>query len=604
MEYDEDWAANLLANMAGLAEVAGEEEAVRTQSLALAAQAESEPDILRVEHILREAFRGRTPTSRLLRQVRSLLLGDPYVGPEYFHFGEHDGTAPQRLRAKRVSYAVNAALGMSSPPAGGVFERRLVRIDDAWWRLGESGSWARHPKGKEDVHTYITDAYKESPKFLVAGSQKDYKALPGDEGTDSMISEAYSRIAEYARPPALREGRMDYADRWKPFDLLTGEKPPDLSVPLKDVVLEIDAAGDIAVREHDTRRFFQLVRDYSWADGDTDAPLFAGYMADLARGNEYGRHQAMIALGQIACGENPWQKVVMLIGSRRTGKSVFSGLCEALAGGPHACVELTLKGLSNKFVAPQMAGCALVQFDEVGARPTGGQARDAYTDGLLYLKKLVGGDKLEGRNMYTTQNEKFSMAGVNVLMTSNDPPRFAGDLEGDAGAWEDRIYPIPFVTETPPGSRNPNLLAQMLAAELPAIAAQAIEYWATSQERLTGVYELDARAQGLLVQIAVSDFRFGLDALSEEQGSVVSTPTLRALAALALGFDDLGQVTQQLYRKFRGAVLTRFPDATPDAWTRIAGRSVRGIGNIAVTDARAREMIDELAGYTPQPKTL
>ena len=590
MSYEELNLEGMLGNIKSLAEIADLDEAIQTHALAIKAKAVFDIDTDKIETILRNACAGHSPDSRTLRLLTNILHGDPYPGDCYFHLAEEDSTPQNKLKSRRISYAVNAVLGMKKPD-GEMFVRHKLRIDHAWWRLAESGGWVRLEKGEEDIRSYISDAFSESPDMEVRTDKRSYRCAFGDEATDSLVAEAYKHIEEYGRPPALREGRMAYADRWKPFDLLTGAilEP---SIPLKDVVVWLDEDGSISTTEHISQHFYHAAREYRWADDDEiDTPLFDGYLDDIAEDNEDARHQLMVALGQIAAGENPHQKAIMLIGPKRTGKSVFTGLAENLAGGPQASVELHLKELSDKFVAPHMAGSTLIQFDEVGARPTGGTALTQWTDGLLYLKKLIGGDKLEGRRMYSTEKEKFSMAGANVLMTSNDPPRFAGDLEGDAGAWEDRIYPIPFTNTKEVGSRNAKLLRDMIETELPAIARKVIEYWANSEERLTGIYQLGRRSQRLLIQIAGSDFKSVLDALVAKRGRMINTDGINALAAIATG--DTNKVKTGVYRKLRAAILSRFPDADPEATMREDGKRKRGIGGVDIGDPEMAEAVKD-----------
>lgn len=542
--------------------------------------------------LLTDDYSGRLPHKRTARIIDSLLRGDIWTGEECYHHLGATNTAAQRLASKRIAYAVNTVLWQQA--TDGTLERRIVRVDGTWWRRSESGCWVRLDKGAEDVRSYIADAYRDSPPFTE--KLANGKSITSEYGTlppQSMLNETLNAVEEHARPPALREGRVANADRWRPFAMTSGQKIKD-AVPFSDKCAWIDG-GEVIASPHDPDSFFQVGRDYKWAaEDDTHTPIFDGFLADCANHDPDLTHLLLIMLGSVIAGDNRHERVWMLIGPKRTGKTRMVMLVEELAG-IGATTEANIMELGDKFDAPGLMPHSLILFDEVGERPSGGADLTKWKRGLSFLKKLVGSDRLEGRNMWTVSKEVFRVH-ANVLMTSNDPPRMAGDLVGDAGAWEDRIIPIPFVNKRAEGERITDIADQIIDQELPAVARKCLEYWAASTERAKGVFDLPAASLRLKAQIAGSDYAAALDALTPDKDSILWSQEVQALAAIALGV-DYGDVRQSDHRALRKAILTEFDGiADPEKWDKnpYTNRKAKGIGGLMIWEEHVLEAVAEM----------
>lgn len=576
-------------------------------------KADIDTDLIAEERLaafIGEAVSGRLEEFRFNLAVSALLNPETLEDVGWLVLPYDTETMPTRkMLLKRVSAAVNIAMGKATPDADSDQPSRFLLCMPAgekrtlWWQLTDSGCWERLGYGSRQIAGIVSDSFALSPPQQVKMKEGSLSSEFGDVATRAYTTEALHHLNELAFTPAMRHGRVAEEDMWLPQHIIDGTIRDAHRIPFSDVAVRVESDGSTTAEAHNPLHFYPVSKGYRWAgDEEIDTPLFDSCLEIMdADGNEGASHLVMLFLGQLVAGENPHRKIFMPIGQKRTMKSTLGNLATALAG-VKASAEFAVVDFGDKFVARQVFGLQLIKFLEIDDRPVGSE-RNKYNRGLYKIKgELVGGDMMEGRDMYSQENFTFKMGPVNVFMTSNDAPRFATDKEGDAGAWRDRLIPIALVNTLPPSDRRDTHADDIIATELPAVARKCLEYWLASEERETGIYNLPFRSLKLLQEIAGSDFSEALDALAEDEDSVLYVKEMKALVAVCLGEDNTSEVSQRDYRRFRAAVIARFPDAETDFIGHYQGKRAKGIRGIYIWHEGIAGMVNEM--LTPQSELV
>lgn len=167
--------------------------------------------------------------------------------------------------------------------------------------------------------------------------------------------------------------------------------------------------------------------------------------------------------GSILLGNNPAQRLLLLIGTPGGGKSTLIEVIEKIIGEQNVA-QIRTKHLHKQFELYKYLGKTLLTGKDVNA--------DFLSEeGAEVIKALVGNDLLDAEKKYG--NEQFQLRGnFNVAITCNSKLRVR--LEGDTGAWERRLMIINY-TKPKPKERITEFADKLIAAEGAGILNWMIE---------------------------------------------------------------------------------------------------------------------------------
>ena len=132
-------------------------------------------------------------------------------------------------------------------------------------------------------------------------------------------------------------------------------------------------------------------------------------------------------------GDNPLQRILILDGLAKTGKTTYVNVVAKLLG-PGKATPLRTKYLNDRFEVGQLKGKSLLIGPDV-------DANFLELEGASILKALCGHDTLKGE--LKCGNETFDVAGrFNIMIAANT--RLKIRLQGDHEAWERRLIIIRF----------------------------------------------------------------------------------------------------------------------------------------------------------------
>ena len=187
-----------------------------------------------------------------------------------------------------------------------------------------------------------------------------------------------------------------------------------------------------------------------------------------------------------------YQKALLLVGEGQNGKGVFMDVMSALFPGPL---------LSN--VTPQMMG---KEYSLATLRSSRLNAVSEIPDGDILeagpVKAAITGDRMEARDPYG--GPFFFRPACGHLLAGNNLPAVR---DMSHGFWR-RWLVVPFLRIYEDSESDKDLADRIIAAEMPGIAAWALEGAATALAR--GRYDVPAE-----VDKARADWRHGVDQVSQ-----------------------------------------------------------------------------------------
>lgn len=196
----------------------------------------------------------------------------------------------------------------------------------------------------------------------------------------------------------------------------------------------------------------------------TQAPIWENFLSSIFDGNIEMIEFVQRMVGSALVGDVSPQKFVVLYGSGANGKSVLRDVCGRLAGSyattASSKVFMQSYGDRHPTEIASLAGKRLVLASEV---PTGRMWNDTL------LKDLTGGEKISARRMHKDEFT-FTPRGT-LIFTANTLPSFPGAQE----AMLRRILLVPMLRQFSESEQDPNLAAQLINEEGPAILGWMVE---------------------------------------------------------------------------------------------------------------------------------
>lgn len=191
--------------------------------------------------------------------------------------------------------------------------------------------------------------------------------------------------------------------------------------------------------------------------GDKDTPLFDKFLSQILSPDYIEYTWEM--LGYMLFSGNPLQVAFMLLGNGRNGKGTLMRVIEHMLG-PANCAAVDLDSLSNnRFAAASLFGRIANLAGDID--PT-------FQENTGKFKKLTGGDMLDAEEKHR-QSFRYTCWAV-PMFSANKAPGSADTSFGYLRRWKI----IKFDRQITDSEVDPDL-DDKLAAELPAVAARAVE---------------------------------------------------------------------------------------------------------------------------------
>jgi len=203
-------------------------------------------------------------------------------------------------------------------------------------------------------------------------------------------------------------------------------------IPFKNGLVDItNIGGELTIQPHTPAFFSPTCLAYPF-DPEAGCPAWEAFLASSI-GDADGIRLLQQFLGLLLTPDTSFQKLLLLIGPRRSGKGTSLRVFQHLLG-PDACVSPSLTSLAGGFGLWQLMGKSVAMFPDahMPARAEGGRV-------VEIIKSIVGEDSL-------SINRKFlpflpnCRLGVRFIITVNELPR----LVDTTLALQARILPLVF----------------------------------------------------------------------------------------------------------------------------------------------------------------
>ena len=200
-------------------------------------------------------------------------------------------------------------------------------------------------------------------------------------------------------------------------------------------------------------------------DGKDDCPTWRNFIRAVTGEDVSLAIFIQMIVGYFLCGGNPLQKMFVVYGPARTGKTTFVQVLQCLFGSLARKTGLSTfsdrSPVRNALAA--LKGTRVVIVDENDSEESG------HLNSSL-LKQVVGAETVEARYLYREFFE-FTVTFKLVIATNYLPAFKVFD-----GALARRIIPIPFFNEIDPAAVDPGI-SEKLIEELPGILNWALIGW-------------------------------------------------------------------------------------------------------------------------------
>ena len=318
------------------------------------------------------------------------------------------------------------------------------------WMYYKNGVWNLDSAGRMKlIADRISDIIRKEPILADADDEKSYeeaqkakkahiKNSRGKSGKENMLSETQHLL------PATAE---DFDKDKYLFNVQNGYL--DLNTGI--------------LHDHDKKKMFTRISQVEFTT-NSDAPNWEKFINEISCGRKEWIDYLQKAIGYTLSGSTKEQKMFVLLGNGRNGKSVLLNILNKIMGSyamnitPQALMTQHNKGGATPEIA-KLDGARLVTTTE----PNEG---DRFDEGLI--KQITGGDKVTARFLH--QNDFDYIPQFKLFMATNHKPYIRGR---DEGIWR-RMVIIPFDMNIPLEKVDYELEKRM-TDELPAILQWCID---------------------------------------------------------------------------------------------------------------------------------
>jgi putative DNA primase/helicase len=258
---------------------------------------------------------------------------------------------------------------------------------------------------------------------------------------------------------------------------------PTNIIPCDNGLLDTtDLGGELHLFSH-TPRWFNLSCLGFPFDENAKAEKWQTFLVDVFDGDAERIALLQEFIGLCLTPDTSYQKILMMVGPRRSGKGTILRAMTELFG-PDAVCAPTLGSLADGFGLSQLHGKTVATF------PDASLGRGASSMRILEILKSVSGEdrvSINRKNLTYLTNVRLQ---VRFIITVNELPRF----QDAAGALESRLLLLPF--ENSYVGREDRQLESKLKSEMPGILNWAL--LGLYRLRTNGVFTASSKAADLL----------------------------------------------------------------------------------------------------------
>lgn len=266
---------------------------------------------------------------------------------------------------------------------------------------------------------------------------------------------------------------------------------------LQNGTIEFTDAG-IIFREHRKEDMCSFIGGCEYLPETPVPEIWLTHADKIASGDPDLARTLQNVSGYCLEGGNPLEKIVIVYGAGRNGKSVSLRTFARILGGYAVTINpLTLMEHGNKTTSPErlkMRNARLIVAQEPNKQSDDQHLKDTSVLDSGFLKAASGKDLISARGLYSNTIEEFAVTGVVVLSTNPLPT-----VNDRSVAFWDRLVLLPFDHYFRPEERDPDIEARFNAV-LPGILNWFIQGW--EDYRKTGTIGLCETAK-----LVLNDYR-------------------------------------------------------------------------------------------------
>jgi len=398
----------------------------------------SDDDILsRIRHAEQKTQRGKALRRRTRRSKDAPIDGDPDA--------DSDGEE-LKLRASELDPATTAAEALESTNVDGVSRLRFWR--GSFWKWS-AGAYREVPTSeiRAMVVRFLNDRCTKLTSSITSDHMDQVKAL--------------SCLGSRNEPPCWID-QPTACDIWNPTEVLVTRR--------ELLHLPAIAEGRDDCRAPATPRFFST--SALDLDFDPEAPVptaWCDFLGALWPDDPQSIEALQMWFGYCLTGDTRQQKMLMLVGPKRSGKGTIARIQRALVGAEN-CAGPTLASLGTNFGLWPLLGKSLAVISD--ARLSG------RTDSAIVVERLLS---ISGEDALTVDRKNLepvtAKLPTRIAILSNELPR----LSDASGALVSRLIVLR-LTRSWYGVED-HALTDKLMEELPGILNWAIAGWKMLRDR-------------------------------------------------------------------------------------------------------------------------
>lgn len=356
-----------------------------------------------------------------------------------------DDSSTKKITKKYYSYDDTGNAQRFTNMFGEVVKYSFIRKN---WYFYNDKTWQLDQEGKvKSLVDEILERMKKEPVYVA------------DDVDPEDAKKNLTKHIKYSRGSNGKTNMLKESQHLLPIKPETFDKDPHL-LNVQNGYLDLHTGK---LYDHDKDKFFTKITSIEYTD-KIDCPLWIDFLNQIFDGNQELIKFMQRSVGYSLSGSTEEQKMFILHGNGRNGKSVFLDIITEMLGNYTTNIQpqtIMVKQQSNN-ASPDIAkldGARLVTTTE----PNEGMRFD---EGLI--KQLTGGDKVSARFLH--ENEFEFTPQFKLWMATNHKPFIRGT---DDGIWR-RLAIIPFTVQIPEHKVDKNLKYK-LRREMTAILNWAVE---------------------------------------------------------------------------------------------------------------------------------
>ena len=308
----------------------------------------------------------------------------------------------------------------------------------------------------EETYKYIGNCYEKFEKAEFKANVSTFIRNCADSVDGNLINPSKSLLSEVRE--AIQDSSFVSAKQSMPFWRNDGPEP-ECIIPFKNTLIDI-SNGDIKTISHTSEWIDVSVRDYNY-EPNALCPVWDATLASIFEGDDEAVEALHKMIGYLLTHDTSQQKIFMLHGVPRSGKSTILRVIQQLIGRGNYC-NPDINKMADTFGLEEMVGKQLAIFSDAHL-----SHRVDSTVILGVLKAISGEDSV---SVHRKHKSSLSMKlHTRLLMAMNELPRFADN----SGALAARLISFNF-TKSFIGKEDEQL-SEKLECELSGIINKVLK---------------------------------------------------------------------------------------------------------------------------------